>query len=332
VYSHRAHTAHPLFVPLVVRYVSGVLTPADRAQLARVIAVTNGKGGVGKTSTVAAAGVLAAQAGLRTLLVDLNPQGALGLDLGYQGDDGAGLSSAVQFGGPLTVLPGVRQNLDVVPGGVFLEALMAALSSQMMRSSRNEVFSRFAVSLAATLTATVYDLVLLDTAPSLELLELQALAAARWVLIPVRTDAASSATLTEVGRRFAVLTEVNPGLELLGVFMHAVSPSASAVRRETRSRIHALLGEDAPVLDSWIRYAESVAHQVRQRGLTPTELDDELRTAPAWYERLRDPSLPPRPAAASRTVAGDYERLTNEVVTRLQDAEKLEAERVAETS
>jgi chromosome partitioning protein len=302
-----------------------VLTPADRAQLARVIAVANGKGGVGKTSTVAALGVLAAQAGLHTLLIDLNPQGALGLDLGYQGDDGAGLRNAVQAGTPLTVIADVRKNLDVVPGGVALEDLLSVLAGQAMRYPIDQVLTRFAVSLAATLTAGAYDLVLLDTAPSLEMLELQALAAARWVLIPVRTDDASSATLAEVGRRFDTLTRVNPGLELLGVFLHAVSPSASAVRRQTYDRIHALLGPDAPILDSWIRYAESVAHQVRRRGRTPTELDADLRTAATWWERLRDPSLPAPPAAAAATVAGDYERLAAEVVTRLQDAEKLHA-------
>ena len=84
----------------------------------------NGKGGALKTSLVANMGALAAAAGYRTLLVDLDPQGNLGLDLGYyeQGDRGAGLLDAMApRQTPLLILRGVRPNLDVVPGGPELK-------------------------------------------------------------------------------------------------------------------------------------------------------------------------------------------------------------------
>ena len=75
------------------------MAPAiDRAALHRTIAVLNGKGGVGKTSITANLGGLFSDAGYRVLLVDLDPQGNLGNDLGYLGaglgDGGEALSAA----------------------------------------------------------------------------------------------------------------------------------------------------------------------------------------------------------------------------------------------
>ena len=72
--------------------------------LSQAIAVSNAKGGVGKTSLVANIGVVAANSGWQVLLVDLDPQGNLGSDLGYRqtggSDEGAGLSRALTPGLP----------------------------------------------------------------------------------------------------------------------------------------------------------------------------------------------------------------------------------------
>jgi len=98
----------------------------DRAQLGRVVAIANGKGGVGKTSLATTLAGLAAKAGYRILLIDLDPQGNVGEDLGYTGagtgDDGAGLVASLASKTPLVVtLPQTRSGVDVICGGERLD-------------------------------------------------------------------------------------------------------------------------------------------------------------------------------------------------------------------
>jgi len=92
--------------------VEGVNRPA----LGRVVAVVNGKGGVGKTTITANVGGLLASSGYRVLLVDLDPQGNLGEELGYTGhpsdDRGRALAQALVFGGSLVPEADVRQGLE----------------------------------------------------------------------------------------------------------------------------------------------------------------------------------------------------------------------------
>ncbi|MCP6423373.1 AAA family ATPase, partial [Klebsiella pneumoniae] len=83
-----------------------------------------GKGGTGKTSCAANVAGLAAQAGMKVLLIDLDSQGNLEFDLGYvdKGDEGKHLVSTLLTDGVLEpVLKNVRPNLDVIPGGGKLD-------------------------------------------------------------------------------------------------------------------------------------------------------------------------------------------------------------------
>ena len=107
----------------------------DRGVLSRVVAIANGKGGVGKTSLATTLGGLAAAAGYRILLIDLDPQGNVGEDLGYTGsgtgDDGAGLVTALVAGSPIAVtLPGtggVLSGLNASFGGLGIEPAMGRM-------------------------------------------------------------------------------------------------------------------------------------------------------------------------------------------------------------
>src|SRR3954465_4521260 len=103
---------------------AGSDTERDSA-LARVIAIVNDKGGVGKTSIAANLGGQFAGAGYRCLLVDLNRQANLADDLGYRGteidDEGAGLLGAIIAKTPLRPTVDIRPQLDVVCGGARLE-------------------------------------------------------------------------------------------------------------------------------------------------------------------------------------------------------------------
>ena len=296
----------------------------DRDVLRRTIAVINGKGGVGKTSLTANLAGLYAAAGYRVLAIDLDPQGNLGNDLGYLGaglsDDGLGLQQAGAAGKPLTAVAAVRPSLDVVPGGEQLHDLAAILQSRRL-TGRGGVDSLAA---AVSAVAGQYDLVLIDCPPGSDVLQAGALEAARYVLIPTKTDDASRAGLREVARRFAKARETNPELTLLGVVLFGVNSSARRVVSSARTSLAGDLGGAAPVLDATIRHVEAAAVDARGRGQLVHELERDVHAAPKWYERLRSPGTGPVEALAGSAgaLAEDYQRLAEQVLARMQELEQ----------
>ena len=300
------------------------MAPAiDRAALHRTIAVLNGKGGVGKTSITANLGGLFSDAGYRVLLVDLDPQGNLGNDLGYLGaglgDGGEALSAAGTAGTAPTVLSEIRPRLDVVAGGEALHDLAAVLQSRRMRGRSGGV-----ASLAAAISAVAgnYDLTFLDCPPGSDVLQAGALEAARWVLVPTKTDDASRAGLREVARRFTDARATNPELGLLGVVLFGVNTSAKRVVSQTREALSKDLGDRRAVFTATIRHVEAAAVDARGRGQLVHELERDVDNRPKWYERLRNPDLRAEPLASSAGVlAEDYQAVAGEVVRRLEAAE-----------
>src|SRR5664279_5248730 len=204
----------------------------DRGVLSRVVAIANGKGGVGKTSLATTLSGLAAAAGYRILLIDLDPQGNVGEDLGYTGsgtgDDGAGLVTALVAGSPIAVtLPGIRENVDVICGGERLDDLAGLLLSRHRRGV--PVTDVLAAPLADLLDRSDYDLVILDCPPGEPNLQLLALGAARWLVVPTRGDAASLKGMTRIAQRLVEARNHNPDLELLGVVLFDIASSATPV-------------------------------------------------------------------------------------------------------
>lgn len=295
----------------------------DRSALNRVIAVINGKGGVGKTSVTANLAGLYAAAGYRVLAIDLDPQGNLGNDLGYLGaglsDDGAALTQAAATGAPLTPIIGVRTNLDVVAGGDQLHDLAAVLQSRRL-TGRGGV-ETLANSIAAI--ADNYDVILIDCPPGSDVLQAGALHAAHYVLVPTKTDDASRAGLREVARRFTLARDANPNLTLLGVILFGVNTSARRVTSAAREALTADLGGTAPVLDATIRHVEAAAVDARGRGQLVHELERDVHNAPKWFERLRNPGTPHNTTLASSAgaLAEDYQRLAEQVLALISTAE-----------
>src|SRR3546814_11051862 len=137
------------------------------SNMSRVITFATGKGGTGKTSCAANVAGLAAQAGWRTLLIDLDSQANLGHDLGFSeaegADNGAHLVNTLVTGGTLTpVLAGVRPNLDVIPGGSKLDDLEDLVLGRQRRGGDGRILLR--EDLAGL--AQEYDLTTIDPPPS----------------------------------------------------------------------------------------------------------------------------------------------------------------------
>ena len=289
----------------------------------RVVAVVNGKGGVGKTSISANLAGLLAVAGYRTCVIDLDPQGNLGIDLGYKGaglgDEGAGLLNACVTGATPTPLPDIRPNLDVVPGGGELHDLAAFLQT---RKAAGRGGTENMVSSVMNL-ASSYEITFLDCPPGYAVIQEGALQAARWLLIPTKTDDASRDGLREVARRFVIARETNPVLELVGVVMFGVKPGATRLRNLAVSRLAQDLGSNELIFSSAIRQVEAAAVDARRRGQLAHELEQALEGAPKWYERLRHPETAGSAVAASAvSLAEDYAGLAHELLGRIQAAEQ----------
>ena len=298
----------------------------DRTQLERTIAVINGKGGVQKTTVAANVGGLLAASGYRVLLVDMDPQGNLAEDLGYTGtpidDAGQALAASLTFGGPLTPTTEVRPNLDVLIGGHHLDSAAAALSSRASKDTRG---ARLALAQLLSAIAGNYDLVLIDCPPGNEPLQAAAAAAARWALVPVKTDQSSRKGLLEVARRLDGVVDINPGLDLLGVVLVGVGTTAHKVQQTARAKISEELGGTERILKTTIRHSEATAQAARERGLLVHELDAEIRKGPTWWQIRRgeaggSTSSGPRTAGS---VADDLHALAIEIVARITATEKV---------
>jgi chromosome partitioning protein len=152
-----------------------------------VLAVANQKGGVAKTTTVHSLGVASAELGKRTLVVDLDPQACLTFSLGFDPDalecslHDVFLRRCSAAEVALQV-PGVA-GLDVLPATIDLAGSEVHL---LTRTGREHVLER-----ALEPILERYDLVLIDCPPSLGVLTINGLTAARAVVIPLQCEALS---------------------------------------------------------------------------------------------------------------------------------------------
>ncbi|WP_082575251.1 ParA family protein [Arthrobacter sp. Soil763] len=302
-------------------------TGFDRTGMERICGFVNGKGGVLKTTLTANIGALLASFGWKVLLVDMDPQGNLGLDLGYrhepQDDDGSALAQSLLFGVPLAPLKDVRANLDVVPGGGELDQAAAGLISM---GSRDSSKSKLALARSLFPVAADYDVILIDCPPGNEPLQVAALGAASYVVVPTKTDKAGREGLVGVAKRLDAVLDVNPNLDLLGVIITATSPTATNVHRTTREAITETFGDDSVLFKGMVRHAEAPAQAARDRGVLVHELEEQVKAAPKWWEVRKGTAQAvqnqPRSAA---NVAEDLYQVTHELVARLEAAEKRNA-------
>lgn len=290
--------------------------------VARTVVIAQGKGGVGKTSVTSNVGGLAALAGLRALVIDLDPQGNMARDLGLEPDDGSRLLQALVAGGDLPVIVGVRENLDVVPGGPEVADLGGLMFS---RSARGGAPLSAALEKSLNRVAENYDLILIDTPPGEKILVEAALGVAAAVLIPTRADDASLDGLSRVAERFIVARECNPDLRLAGVLLFAVGARSRRLETSVRRSIADIVGNAAPIFEARVRHMESAAVDARRAGL----LTHELERATAEDRRARLVALrsgvAPEPGLLVRNAEGlasDYEAVTRELLIRLSQIEQ----------
>ena len=181
--------------------------------MAKIIAVTNQKGGVGKTTTTINLGTYLAKARQRVLVVDLDPQGntSSGLGIDKQAISQDLYSVLIEGVHPSkTIIRTPFHGLEILPAAPILAAAEVELVGTPAREFR----------LQRALRDLEYDFILIDCPPSLGLLTINGLVAANSVMIPVQAEFYA---LEGLGQLMTTVQRVkkalNPNLDLLGVLV-----------------------------------------------------------------------------------------------------------------
>ena len=190
------------------------------SEMAKITAICNQKGGVGKTVTAVNLGIGLARAGKKVLLVDMDAQGSLTASLGYQRPDQMENTLATILGRiildePVSPGEGIlhqAEAVDLLPANIELSGLEVTLVNTM---SRETILRDYLNSVREQ-----YDVILLDCCPSLGMLTINALAAADQVLIPMQAHYLSIKGLEQLIRTISnVKRKINPGLEIAGILI-----------------------------------------------------------------------------------------------------------------
>ena len=203
----------------------------------QVLAVVNQKGGVGKTTSTAALGVLLARQGRGVHLIDMDHQADLTSAFG-QGDPQGLLYDALSKRGPLPVVP-VGDHLTLTPSSIDL----ASGETQFVAAVGREYLLKTCLAKTSLPEATT---VLIDCPPSLGVLTSNCLAVANALIVVVKPggfEMRAFATLEDLVKTYR--EQVNPGLTIAGVIMTEVHPrrAINEVVEEEISRLYPLLGK-----------------------------------------------------------------------------------------
>jgi chromosome partitioning protein len=183
---------------------------------ARIVAVANQKGGVGKTTTAINLATSIAVSGRRVLLIDVDPQGNLTSGVGLKGERAtAGTIYEALMGDDdpqAFVLPTRVENLFIIPADRSLTGAEIELVSMLAREQR--------LKRIVDVLRSEFDDIFIDCPPSLGLLTLNALVAADAVLIPLHCEYFALEGLADlVGTMRRVRTALNPSLDIEGVLL-----------------------------------------------------------------------------------------------------------------
>ena len=176
--------------------------------MSKTVAIANHKGGVGKTATAAALGAILASKGYKVLLVDLDAQANLTASL-LRNEPKASIYGSLLGKEPMPV-ERVKDNLCIAPSSLDLAAIELEIASAM---SREYILKDLLEPVASD-----YDFILLDCAPSLGLLTINAFVAADEVLIPLSAEPLPYKGLGKI-LNFIELTKrrLNPSLSINGI-------------------------------------------------------------------------------------------------------------------
>jgi chromosome partitioning protein len=254
--------------------------------MSRVMAVVNQKGGVGKTTTAINLAAAAAELGLSTLLVDLDPQGNATSGLGI---DRANLERCV-YDVLVPPAPGTKAvnvqdvlvsspvpGLDVLPATIGLAGADITLATEIARETR----------LRGALASIErdYDLIFVDTGPSLGILTINSLTAANSVIIPIQCEYYALEGLSQLLHIIdLVRSGLNPPLRIRGVVL-TMYDGRTKLSRQVAAEVRRHFGDRVykTSIPRNVRLAEAPSH-----GLPITKYDRASRGSRAYLNLCRE--------------------------------------------
>ena len=226
--------------------------------MAKIISVTNQKGGVGKTTTTGALLCGIAAKGNKVLGVDLDPQGSLGFSLGVDIERGSSVYEVLRGDADIieAIKPAAVETLDILPSNI----LLSGADLEFNRSGREYLLKN-----ALEPVMNKYDYIIIDTPPALNILTVNSYTVADRLIIPMAPDILSLLGISQIKETINnVQKYYNPHLKLLGILLVKYNRRTNLSREVEELAIQIAKQLDTVVLEVKIRnsiaVAESPAH------------------------------------------------------------------------
>lgn len=259
--------------------------------MCRVIAIANQKGGVGKTTTCINLGVGLARQGKKVLLVDFDPQGNTTQSLGYNPDllemtisDVLDQMIAKNYDIPHDmVILHSKEQVDLLPANIELATVEMKLLAVYI--GREKMLANY-----IRIIADMYDYILIDCKPSLDIITLNALTAADSVLIPVQAQFYSVKGLEQLLNTISqvIVGGLNTKLTIEGILLTLANPQTNNFK-EIKKVVENAYGQNIRIFKNYIPRAVT-AEEAPAAGISIYLYDRMGKVADA-YERFTEEFL-----------------------------------------
>ncbi len=256
--------------------------------MARIVAIANQKGGVGKSTTAVSLGAALAELGYRILVVDLDPQGNASTGMGIRHEArGVTVYDVVLSEAPVesAIVPTSVKYLDAVPSTIDLAGAEIELVSQFSRETRLK-------KALAPVGEGRYDFIFLDCPPSLGLLTINALTAAEELIVPIQCEYYALEGLGQLLRNVNLVQQnINPELRLTGIVMTMFDPRTK-LSEQVVDEVRRFFGEVVydVVIPRTVRLSEAPGF-----GQPITVYDPRSKGAECYRELAQEVAARPRP-------------------------------------